>query len=83
MQCDGKYHWCSVERDFHKKETKWKIGHPKAGLSCVYLEGSSQQLVSADCNEEKRFLCEIKKEGTYAKAVQQECADIWGILECK
>jgi hypothetical protein len=83
MQCSGNYHWCSVERDFNNKETKWKSGHPKALQSCVYLESSSQQLVSSDCNEEKRFLCEIKKEGTFAKAAQHECAEIWQISECE
>jgi len=79
--CEGNYQWCSIGRKFVNKEMKWKSGHPIAELDCVYLESGTQLLASANCSEQKNFLCEVKKEGTSRKAMQQECAEIWKITE--
>jgi hypothetical protein len=81
LECQGNFHWCSAGKDFYNKEVRWKTGHPKPEFHCVYMENATQLLVSADCNEEKRFLCEVRKQNTYAKAMQEECAEIWGIFE--
>jgi len=77
--CDGKHRWCSIDKNFVSKEVKWKTGHPKLELDCVYLENATHFLATADCSEEKNFLCEVRNEGTYGKAMQEECATLWDI----
>ncbi|CAB3389117.1 Hypothetical predicted protein [Cloeon dipterum] len=81
LGCPSDYHWCSLNRDFVHPEIRWKDGHPKAGPNCVYLEvrNESMLLATADCNEEKMFLCDVRKNATFRRGMQGECADIWNI----
>ncbi|XP_065345625.1 uncharacterized protein LOC135943132 [Cloeon dipterum] len=79
--CPSTFRWCSLSKNFIEPELKWKDGHPKDGLDCVYLEvrNGSVLLASADCAEKKDFLCEVRKEATFQRAMQTECAEIWDI----
>ncbi|CAB3370396.1 Hypothetical predicted protein [Cloeon dipterum] len=81
LGCDSYFRWCSRSQDFVNPELRWKAGHPQAGLDCVYLEvrNGSVLLVTANCNEEKNFLCEVRKKATFQKAMQAECAETWDI----
>jgi len=36
-------------------------------------------LATADCDTEKKFICDVGKKGTAGLALQQECLEIWGI----
>jgi hypothetical protein len=78
----GKFHWCSTGKKFEPREIAWAPGEPKNGLHCVYLKnkGVNQTvLATADCDTEKKFLCDVRKTGTHGKSMQQECVEIWGI----
>ncbi|XP_065345481.1 uncharacterized protein LOC135943020 [Cloeon dipterum] len=80
--CDSNFRWCSLGRDFVNSELKWKAGHPKVGLNCVYLEARNESvlLATADCAEQKYFLCEAKKAANSSQlGTQAECADIWNV----
>ncbi|XP_065346006.1 mucin-2-like [Cloeon dipterum] len=79
--CPSKFRWCSRNRDFVSPEIKWKVGHPKAGLACVYLEvrNGTALLATADCAEQKNPLCEIRKKATPNVAMEMECAEIWDV----
>ncbi|XP_065353185.1 uncharacterized protein LOC135948050 isoform X2 [Cloeon dipterum] len=79
--CPSKFRWCSRDRDFVSPEIKWKVGHPKAGLACVYLEvrNGTSLLATADCAEQKNPLCEIRKKATPNVAMEMECAEIWNV----
>ncbi|CAB3387189.1 Hypothetical predicted protein [Cloeon dipterum] len=81
LGCPSDYHWCSLNRDFVNPEIRWKDGHPMAGRNCVYLEirNESMLLATADCNEEKMFLCDVRKNATIRRGMQGECAEIWNI----
>ncbi|XP_065350421.1 uncharacterized protein LOC135946222 [Cloeon dipterum] len=81
LGCPSDYHWCSLNRDFINPEIRWKDGHPKAGPNCVYLEvrNESMLLATADCKEEKMFLCDVRKNATIRRGMQGECAEIWNI----
>ncbi|CAB3370452.1 Hypothetical predicted protein [Cloeon dipterum] len=81
LGCPSNFRWCSRNLDFVEPEIKWKDGHPKPDLDCVYLEvrNGSQLLATANCTEKKNFLCEIRKKATSQKAMQTECAEIWDI----
>ncbi|XP_065345785.1 uncharacterized protein LOC135943256 [Cloeon dipterum] len=81
LGCDSNFRWCSRSQDFVGPELRWKAGHPQAGLDCVYLEvrNGSALLVTANCNEEKNFLCEVRKKATFQKGMQAECAETWDI----
>ncbi|XP_059489056.1 uncharacterized protein LOC132204526 [Neocloeon triangulifer] len=81
INCDKNFQWCSINRAFVESEIKWKSGHPKAGLDCVYVEirNSSILLATADCKEKKRFLCEVRRDATFGIGMQTECAEIWDI----
>ncbi|CAB3370428.1 Hypothetical predicted protein [Cloeon dipterum] len=79
--CPATFRWCSLSKNFIDSELKWKAGHPKDGLDCVYLEvrNGSVLLASANCAEKKDFLCEVRKKATFQRAMQTECAEIWDI----
>jgi Lectin C-type domain len=80
----GQFHWCSNGREFEPKEIAWDEGEPNSKFHCVYLKNKGVNktvLATGDCNTEKRFLCDIRNNGTGGKAMQQECMDIWGITE--
>ncbi|XP_065352841.1 uncharacterized protein LOC135947816 [Cloeon dipterum] len=79
--CPSTFRWCSLSKNFINPELKWKAGHPKDGLNCVYLEvrNGSVLLASANCAEKKDFLCEVRKKATSQKATQTECAEIWDV----
>ncbi|XP_065336583.1 uncharacterized protein LOC135937361 [Cloeon dipterum] len=81
LGCPSNFRWCSLNRAFVDPELRWKAGHPKAGLGCVYLEvrNRSVLLATADCAEKKSFLCDVRKKASSQKAMQTECADIWAI----
>ncbi|CAB3386063.1 Hypothetical predicted protein [Cloeon dipterum] len=81
LGCVSNFRWCSRNQDFVDSELKWKAGHPKAGLNCVYLEvrNKSVLLATASCAEKKDFLCEVRKKNSYQKAMQAECAETWDI----
>ncbi|CAB3370426.1 Hypothetical predicted protein [Cloeon dipterum] len=81
LGCDSNFRWCSLNRGFVDAELKWKPGHPQIGLHCVYLEvrNESVLLVTANCTEEKDFLCEMRKKNTIQRAMQVECAETWDI----
>ncbi|XP_065336698.1 uncharacterized protein LOC135937474 [Cloeon dipterum] len=81
LNCPSNFRWCSLGRDFVDSELKWKTGHPKADLDCVYLEVRNRSLLlaSANCAENKTFLCEVRKKATAQRAMQTECAEIWDI----
>ncbi|XP_065346608.1 uncharacterized protein LOC135943870 [Cloeon dipterum] len=70
-----------LRRDFVDPEVKWKEGHPKLGLDCVYLEVRKESVLLAtdDCAQNKSFLCEVRKKGTFGRAMQTECAETWDI----
>ncbi|CAB3388244.1 Hypothetical predicted protein [Cloeon dipterum] len=74
LGCVSNFRWCSRNQDFVDSELKWKAGHPKAGLNCVYLEvrNKSVLLATASCAEKKDFLCEVRKKNSYQKAMQAE-----------
>ncbi|XP_065345699.1 uncharacterized protein LOC135943178 [Cloeon dipterum] len=81
LGCPSDFWWCSLNRGIINSELKWKTGHPKSGLDCIYLESrnGSVLLASADCTEEKKYLCEARKKATVQKGTQGECAEIWNI----
>ncbi|XP_065347599.1 uncharacterized protein LOC135944512 isoform X2 [Cloeon dipterum] len=81
LGCDSNFRWCTLGRDLVNPEVKWKVGHPKPGLDCVYLEvrNGSELLATDDCAQKKSFLCEVRKKATFQRAMQSECADIWDI----
>jgi len=43
------------------------------------MGGNKSVLATADCNAEKKFICDVKKKETGGLAMQQECMEIWGI----
>jgi hypothetical protein len=78
----GNFHWCSNEKLFESKEVTWAPGEPNSQFHCVYLKnmGSNKSvLATADCNTEKKFLCDVRKKATGGLAMQQECMETWGI----
>ncbi|CAB3387046.1 Hypothetical predicted protein [Cloeon dipterum] len=79
--CVSNFRWCSLNREFVEPELKWKDGHPKNGLDCVYLEvrNGSMLLATANCAENKTFLCDVRRNSTTQKGMQAECADLWNI----
>ncbi|XP_065346596.1 uncharacterized protein LOC135943858 [Cloeon dipterum] len=81
LGCDSNFHWCTLSRDFVNPEVKWKEGHPKPNLDCVYLEvrNGSVLLATDNCAQNKSILCEVRKKGTFGRAMQTECAEIWDI----
>ncbi|XP_065346615.1 uncharacterized protein LOC135943876 [Cloeon dipterum] len=81
LGCDGNLHWCFLDRDFNNKDLKWKEGHPKAGLDCVYLEARNDSvlLATAACNEQKQFLCDVQKRGQSQVAKLNECLETWQV----
>ncbi|CAB3388240.1 Hypothetical predicted protein, partial [Cloeon dipterum] len=81
LGCDSNFRWCTLSRDFVHPELTWKEGHPKPGLDCVYLEVRNESLLLAtdDCAQNKSFLCEVRKKGTFGRAMQTECAETWDI----
>ncbi|CAB3388505.1 Hypothetical predicted protein [Cloeon dipterum] len=85
VDCPSTFRWCSRNLDFIDSELKWKAGHPVSGLGCVYLEvrNGSVLLATADCSENKTFLCDIRKNQTSQKAMQAECANIWNITSAQ
>ncbi|CAB3386909.1 Hypothetical predicted protein [Cloeon dipterum] len=85
LGCDSNFRWCSLGRDFVDPELRWKQGHPKAGLDCVYVEArnGSMMLASANCDEQKLFVCEVRKKGTSQVALQNECLEIWQITSAE
>ncbi|XP_065346598.1 uncharacterized protein LOC135943860 [Cloeon dipterum] len=81
LGCDTNFRWCTLGRDFVDPELTWKEGHPKPGLDCVYLEVRNESVLLAtdDCAQNKSFLCEVRKKGTFQRAMQTECAETWDI----
>ncbi|CAB3387487.1 Hypothetical predicted protein [Cloeon dipterum] len=80
--CPSSFRWCPLNRNFIDPELRWKEGHPKDGLDCVYLEArnGSVLLATANCTEQKFFFCDlIKVASSPNRAIQNECADIWEI----
>ncbi|XP_065350661.1 uncharacterized protein LOC135946380 [Cloeon dipterum] len=80
--CPSTFRWCPLYRNFINPELKWKVGHPKEGLDCVYLEARSGSvlLATANCTEQKLFFCDlINVAASPNRAIQNECADIWEI----
>jgi hypothetical protein len=78
----GKFFWCSNEREFEPKEIAWAPGEPNNKYHCVYLKNlgvNKTVLATADCETEKKFLCDVRKKGAGGPAMQQECLEIWGI----
>jgi len=78
----GHFHWCSTGKEFEPREIAWAPGEPNSKFHCVYLEnkGVNQSvLATADCDTEKKFLCDVRKKGTGGLAMQQECIETWGI----
>lgn len=37
------------------------------------------KLVTGDCNQEKYFVCEVRKVGTVGKSTAVECMELWDI----
>jgi len=64
----GKYIWCSQRlRDYVKADLYWKEIPAGQNNSCVYLDlgkagtkNDYQKLGFADCNQRKKFLCEVR-----------------------
>ncbi|XP_065346287.1 uncharacterized protein LOC135943583 [Cloeon dipterum] len=85
LGCDSNFRWCSLGRDFIDPEIRWKQGHPKAGLDCVYVEArnGSVVLATANCDEQKQFVCEVRKKGTSQVALQNECLETWQITDAQ
>ncbi|CAB3360421.1 Hypothetical predicted protein [Cloeon dipterum] len=79
--CNANFHWCFLDFDFNNKDLKWKEGHPVAGLDCVYLEARNESvlLATADCNEQKQFLCDVQKRGQSQVAKLNECLETWQV----
>jgi hypothetical protein len=78
----GKFFWCSNNREFEPKEIAWDVGEPNNKFHCVYLKNKGANktvLATAECETEKKFLCDVRKKGTNGMAMQQECLEIWGI----
>jgi len=78
----GNFHWCSNRKEFEPKEIAWAPGEPNKQFHCVYLKKmgvNNTVLATADCETEKKFLCDVRKKGTDGMAMQQECMEIWGI----
>jgi hypothetical protein len=82
----GNFHWCSNWREFEPNEIAWAPGEPNSQFHCVYLKNmgvNKSVLATADCDEKKKFLCDVRKKGTGAMAQQQECKEIWGIKDSR
>jgi hypothetical protein len=50
-----------MEKDFIPAEINWKQGHPKGGCTSIEMQytANATVLATADCTEEKQFLCEV------------------------
>jgi hypothetical protein len=50
-----------MEKDFIPAEINWKQGHPKGGCTSIEMQFTTNAtvLATADCAEEKQFLCEV------------------------
>jgi len=82
----GNFHWCGNVQKFDSKEVKWAPGEPNPNFNCVYLKNmgrNASALATADCSENKTFICDVRKKGTDGMAMQQECLEIWGISKGK
>ncbi|XP_065349815.1 uncharacterized protein LOC135945828 isoform X2 [Cloeon dipterum] len=82
LGCTSNFRWCTLDRDFVNPELRWKEGHPVKGLNCVYLEARNESslLATADCAEEKNFLCDVGRSAASSQLqIQSECAEIWNI----
>jgi hypothetical protein len=78
----GYYHWCSNKKEFEPKETAWAPGEPKKDFHCVYYKNkgvNKSELATADCETEKKFLCDVRKRGSVGLAMQQECLETWDV----
>jgi len=66
--CAGRFEWCSKSEILNMREARWKIGHPKAEESCVFISlfekktGENSSLATAACTEKKQFICEARKK---------------------
>jgi Lectin C-type domain len=57
----GRFRWCSSGAMVIKDVVRWKPAHPTTG--CVYLDNTVKMdnvtvLATADCTQEKYFICE-------------------------
>jgi len=50
-----------MDKDFIPAEINWKQGHPKGGCTAIEMQNTTNAtvLATADCTEEKQFLCEV------------------------
>jgi Lectin C-type domain len=64
VNCDGKFHWCGIDKAVRSFDTIWMPGHPKGNPSdCVYMhveKYSNSTFTATDfCDRKKKFLCEV------------------------
>jgi hypothetical protein len=66
--CQGKYRWCSLDRDFYSPESMWADGEPQntaQAPNCAVLVLNNNSLTtngtlfSAPCSSQKRYICEV------------------------
>jgi hypothetical protein len=67
--CQGKYRWCSLDRDFYAPENMWADGQPQNAAqapNCAVLVLNNNSLTtngtlfSALCSSQKRYICEVR-----------------------
>ncbi|XP_059474381.1 uncharacterized protein LOC132196029 [Neocloeon triangulifer] len=83
--CDGRYRWCSIERDFISRDVNWKSGAPDSiAGDCVSVNFSNttanqSTYATNNCSKELLFICEVRNTGTTSDALQKECMEIWNV----
>jgi hypothetical protein len=85
-ECPEKFTWCSKEAQFASSQVTWKTGHPSTAGDCVYVQiknGTQNGTVfgTSDCNERKKFVCEVRHKGAEGRALAVECMALWDITE--
>jgi len=66
--CAGTFEWCSKNKKLDAREARWKIGHPKAEESCVFVyffeksSGEISFLGTSAGSEKKQFICEASQK---------------------
>jgi hypothetical protein len=84
----GKFQWCSANKLFNPSELFWAPGEPSGAGECVFIKKTNSSLKentlsTANCSEEKSFLCEVRVSGTAGIALQKECSETWNVTTGK
>jgi Lectin C-type domain len=84
LDCPGNFFWCTREKSFAEKEVFWAAGQPDSSAGdCVHIimdkKANHSLLFTADCNNQKHFVCEVRKAGRVSRTLVEECMELWDI----